>query len=166
MDPNEIVRLRNHAIVLLECPTTSPEGFVLLYIAWEGLVRRILRVGLAAKGMNKTSANTFLRDARLSSRDGIANAFVDVYEIKPQSLRGVGHLLRDLPKVNELRHRYVHGRGNTSPEKFDAMARVLLQLLDADWQVALSTQLNRIGFSNKNSDPLKRIIAAKRKYLT
>jgi hypothetical protein len=160
LDPNEIRRLIAHAKVLLVNNQTTPEAFILLYIAWEGLVRRILRVHLAARGMNKEEANLALANARLSSSFGTREAFIEILGSNLNQIKGVGHLFRNLKMLNDLRHRYVHGRSRTSPKIFRTASETLIQILEADWATVNLNVLKGSGLKYKSIDPYKRIFVS------
>jgi hypothetical protein len=160
MDPNEIKRLVAHAKKLQSSNVTTPEAFVLSFIAWEAFSRRILRVGLAAHGLRKEEANIWLCGAHLSSKSGLNEAFESVYGTSLGSAKGIGHLFADLAKINALRNKYIHGRSRVKPEAFSKAATALISIIEADWSIAISTSLGAKQIPINQANPMGRITAS------
>ena len=161
MNPSEIRRLIAHAKILLVNSATTPEAFLILYVAWEALVRRILRIAFAAKGLGKRAADAELKKMHLSSKHGIHDAFLATYGSRLANLTRLGHLFRDIDAINKLRHRYVHGRGRASPQDFRKHCSTLLHILEANWEPAIALALKKQGLVARQANPYKRIVASK-----
>lgn len=162
LHPNEIKRLIKQAAILAQSNTTLPESFIMLFIAWEAMQRRVLRVGLAARSMTKHDSDKWLGNARLASKSGFQESFMTLYGADPSQVAGIGHLMRELSRVNSLRHSYIHGRSRTSPDQFRNASAVLIDLLAADWEEALKQLLDNQKLSTRQTDPLKRISASRK----
>jgi hypothetical protein len=159
VDPNEIQRLIAHGKRLAENPSTSPEAFLILYVAWEAFVRRLLRIALAAQGFDRTQSDIELRDAKLSSKDGLKLEFRKLYGREMAQTPGVGHMFRDLSKINVLRHKFAHGRSRTKPETYLWASGVLISLIDAEWELILGRLLADRNIVTSSTNPMGRIVA-------
>ena len=157
MDPNEIRRLLGTAEMLSREKSSTPEAFLLAFVAWEGLKFRILLVGYAARGVKVAEARQLLRDADIWNIRNYNTLFEHLFGVRPHNAPHVGRLFNTLDGAMKLRNRFVHGAGRAAPVQFKTAYEDVCSATDADWENALSKLLTKQGLRPKVTNPLNRI---------
>lgn len=157
MDPNEIRRLLSTAETLSREKSSTPEAFLVAFVAWEGLKFRILLVGYAARGVKVSEARHLIRDADIWNIRNYNTLFELLFGSRPQNAPQVGRLFNALDGAMRLRNRFVHGAGRAAPVQFRTAYENICRATNADWESALSKLLAKQGLRPKVTNPLNRI---------
>ena len=157
MDPNEIRRLLGTAEKLSREKSSTPEAFLVAFVAWEGLKFRILLVGYAARGVKVADARRLIRDADIWNIRHYNTLFELLFGDRPHNAPQVGRLFNALDGAMRLRNRFVHGAGRAAPIQFRTAYEDICRATDADWATALSKLLAKQGLRPEVTNPLNRI---------
>ena len=158
MEPSEITRLIENAKVAIARSKTSPDGFLLAYVAWEAFQVRVLIVGLAATGMSVSEAKLHLKREQIWKQQKKDSVFRDVFGANPCNLKFVGKRFIEANNSSELRNRYIHGTSRTSPKNFANLASKLIEIMEQDWSKDLASLLATRGVATKYSNPMRRVM--------
>ena len=158
MDPNEILRLLRSAKKLVNDSGSSPEAFIISYVAWEAFQNRIFLVGLCARGKSVVEAKRIVIDRQIWQLDRKKELFRDVFGSYPENSRFVGKYFREASKLKKLRDSYIHGAKRVQPDKYREGAELLISIIESDdWSVALGDLLSRQGTPSRVTNPLARL---------
>ena len=154
MNPAGIKQTLHAAKLLNEGhPSGTPEGFLLSYVAWEGLKNRILVCGLSQQGWQLNTFKNAIEGQKFWRPEKYDRAFTSVFGKPPQQTTRLGQIWREANKADNLRGKFVHGMGQSSPERMLASYSFLLATIkDLTWLSNLYVLL-----PNGEKDPLKDI---------
>jgi len=161
MKPSEIRRLALSARLALAQRNTTPDAFLLAYVAWEALQIRILVVGICASGLSVAEAYQLIKESKVWRSDNRDSLFNEYFGSKPQNAKFVGRLFNKANKSKSIRDRYVHGFKRTSPAIFEKATHELLSILEGDWGTPLKKLLRSIGKDTPFCDPMSTIRGAR-----
>jgi hypothetical protein len=158
MEPSEITRLIENSKVAITRSNTSPDGFLLAYVAWEAFQVRVLIVGLAARGMSVSEAKLYLQREQIWKQHKKDSVFKEVFGAYPCNLKYVGKRFTEANNSSELRNRYIHGTSRTSPKNFADLASKLIEIMEQDWSKDLASLLATKGVTTKYTNPMRRVM--------
>jgi hypothetical protein len=142
MQPNLITATARSANALLESAGRGcPEALLLAWVSWEGLRVRLLSVGFAKMGWRVGVAYEALADSAVRTGKQYDKVFKEVFGTRPGSTSGVSETWRELEQYREIRNRYVHGMGGTSPKVLaNGTLLITSQVSDVDWLSRLAVE--------------------------
>lgn len=158
MDPNEIRRLVVQARLLNEVSVTTPEAFLLAFVAWEGFKIRILISALCADGLSVSEAKRVIKDRQIWRESGFENFFEELFGKRPQNAKHIGSRFNSLGRATKMRNSYVHGTSRFSPKSFANETERLIALIEMDWATPLQSLRKGSGSVGQIKDPLGRLV--------